>query len=160
MDVASTSSCRMEDNVDDPLANEDTPTIKKGYVAKRKASNQLSLHAYVPKKISASGKKTLDDGLLKLFYIDCRPFSMVEDTGFKNFIKLLNPSYTLPSRKTLSNTALPYLYEKCVSDMKIKMKAEALSICLTTDCWTSINNQSFLALTAHYLDSNFSLNSV
>lgn len=142
------------------MSNKDTPTIKNTYVAKKKNKDQLSLHAFVPKKVSVSGKKTLDDGLLKLFYIDCRPFSMVEDVGFKNFIKLLNPSYTLPSRKTLSNTSLPFLYEKCVNDMKIQIKADALSVCLTTDCWTSINNQSFLALTDHYLDNDFVMKSV
>jgi len=31
---------------------------------------------------------------------------------------------------------------------------------LTTDCWTSINNQSFIAITAHYLDTDFNFKSV
>lgn len=85
---------------------------------------------------------------------------MVEDTGFKHFVSLLNPSYSLPSRKTLSNISLPFLYEKCLNDVKTLIKEEALNVCLTTDCWTSINNQSFLALTAYCLNKNFDLKSV
>ncbi|XP_050059751.1 zinc finger BED domain-containing protein 4-like [Aphis gossypii] len=107
--------------------------------------SQLSLHTYVPKKISAT---------------DCRPFSMVEDKGFKDFVRMLNPAYSLPSRQSLSKTALPFAYEKCLNDMKSQIKENAVSVCLTTDCWTSINNQSFIAITAHYLDPDFKFISV
>lgn len=69
---------------------------------------------FFPNKMSA----TLDDGLLKLFYIDCMPFSMVEDKGFKDFVKLLNPAYILPRRQTFSKTSLPFTYEKCLNYMK------------------------------------------
>lgn len=96
--------------------------------------SQLSLHTYVPKKMSATSKSNLDDSLLKLFYIDCRPFSMVEDKGFKDFVKMLNPAYSLPSRQSLSKTALPFAYEKCLNDMKSQIKENAVSVCLTTDC--------------------------
>lgn len=72
--------------------------------------------------MSATGKATIDDGLLKLFYVDCRPFSMVEDKGFKEFLKLLNPTYTLPSGQSLSKTSLPFAYEKCLNDMKSQIK--------------------------------------
>jgi len=77
-------------------------------IARPPKRSQLSLHTYVPKKISASSKLALDDNLLRLYYIDCRPFSMVEDKGFKDFVKMLNPAYSLPSRQTLSKTSLPF----------------------------------------------------
>jgi len=141
-------------------ASSSNMTLRTTQVARPPKRCQLSLHTYVPKKISESGKKTLDDSLLKLFYIDCRPFSMVEDKGFKDFIKMLNPAYSLPSRQTLSKTALPFAYEKCLNDMKLQIKENAVSVCLTTDCWTSINNQSFIAITAHYLDTDFNFKSV
>lgn len=37
---------------------------------------------------------------------DFQPFSVVEDDGFKNFIKLLDPRYNLPSRTTLRDNLL------------------------------------------------------
>lgn len=33
-------------------------------------------------------------------------------------------------------------------------------MCLTTDCWTSSANESYLALTAHYMTTDFELQSV
>lgn len=44
--------------------------------------------------------------------------------------------------------------------MNEQMKENAISVCLTTDCWTSINNQSFIAITAHYLDKDFKFKSI
>lgn len=38
--------------------------------------------------------------------------------------------------------------------------AEAESVTLTTDCWTSRNTESFLAVTAHFIDSKFEVQSV
>jgi len=73
---------------------------------------------------------------------------------------MLNPANSLPSRQTLSKTSLPFAYEKCLNDMKSQIKGNAVSVCLTTDCWTSINNQSFIAITAHYLDIDFKFKSV
>lgn len=37
--------------------------------------------------------------------------------------------------------------------------AAAQAICLTTDAWTSINNKSFIAITAHYIDTNTNMRS-
>lgn len=42
--------------------------------------------------------------------------------------------------------------------MKELVLKEAAHICLTTDCWTSRNNES--CITIHFVDSNFSLKSV
>ncbi|KAE9535280.1 hypothetical protein AGLY_008013 [Aphis glycines] len=55
-------------------------------------------------------------------------------------INLLNPNYNLPRRHKLTNTSVPLTNEKLLNETKIKIKEEAISVCLTTDCWTSINN--------------------
>lgn len=75
-------------------------------------------------------------------------------------INLLNPNYNLPRRHKLTNTLLPLANEKLLNETKIKIQEEAISVCLTTDCWTSINNARFLAVTAHYVDPNFNLKSL
>lgn len=41
------------------------------------------------------------------------PFSVVESTHFKNFIKILRPSYRPPVRKTLATTILDKEYDEC-----------------------------------------------
>lgn len=150
------STLIVEENVDNPSSKfvESSNHI----IKKRKTTNTLL--NYIPRKMTNTYQSQLDDSLLKLIYLDCQPFSITENEGFKQFVNLLNPAYKLPSRHKLSKTSLPFAYEKLFNETKLKVQEEALSVCLTTDCWTSINNTSFLAVTAHYVDPNFNLKSV
>lgn len=99
-------------------------------VRKRK---QISVSNYLPKKISIDAKKKLDQILLKLFTKDFQPFKIVEDSGFKEFVKALNPSYEPPNRNTISKVLIPAMYEKCLVEMK-DLVSTIESACLTTDC--------------------------
>lgn len=105
-------------------------------------------------------KKKINAALLKLFTKDYQPFKIVEDEGFKEFVQLLNPKYTLPDRHSISKTHIPALYEKCMFETKELVTNEAESVCMTTDCWSSRNNESFMAITIHFIDSKFELRSV
>jgi len=125
-------------------------------VRKRK---QTSVSNYLPKKISVDAKKKLDQILLKLFVKDFQPFKVVEDLGFKEFVKALNPSYELPNRNTISKVHIPAMYERCLGEMK-ELVSTIESACLTTDCWTSRNNESFMAITIHFIDSEYLLKSI
>lgn len=79
------------------------------------------------------------------------PFSIVEDKEFRKLLNMLSPNYIIPSRKTVSNSLLPQMYEMVVQRVKDKLK-NVTAVCLTTDGWTSRNNESFLAVTAHFID--------
>jgi hypothetical protein len=50
------------------------------------------------------------------------------------------------------------LYNKKKKKMINKLN-DANSISLTTDCWTSVQNFSYIGVTAHLLDSNFKISS-
>lgn len=128
--------------------------------AKAQKRKQLSIATYFPKKLIINMKKDIEKSLLSLFTKDYQPFKIVEDKGFKSFVKMLNPSYTLPSRHPISKEHIPAFYEKCKREMNELVLKEAEHICLTTDCWTSRNNESFMAITIHFVDSNFSFKSV
>jgi hypothetical protein len=64
----------------------------------------------------------------------------------------LNSSYTIPSRKFLSQTLLPAKFMEIHKKYK-KLTKDDVCVTLTTDCWTPCNNESFMALTAHFIDS-------
>ncbi|KAJ4425461.1 hypothetical protein ANN_28077 [Periplaneta americana] len=74
---------------------------------------QSSISSFVARKISETQKKKLNTILLKLFFLDFQPFSIVEDRGFVELIRALNPSYQLPTRKAITTTLLPAAYEQC-----------------------------------------------
>jgi hypothetical protein len=79
------------------------------------------------------------------------PFSLVEDAEFRRFVQMLCPGYQIPSRKTLTNSLTPILHQPTVRKVKVTLDV-ATAVCLTADGWTSVNNNSFLAITAHFLD--------
>lgn len=113
---------------------------------------QSKISQFIPKVMTPSKQQSIDEELAKMIATDFQPFSIVEDRGFKSFVKTLNPTYTLPSRKTLSQTTIPKLYdtERALWQERVK---QAPSVCLTTDCWTSRTTCSFMAVTCHFIEN-------
>lgn len=72
---------------------------------------------------------------------------------------MLNPGYTLPSRKTLSKSLLPILHNEIYDNVKNDIKKNAMYVSITTDSWTSIKNENYIAVTAHFIDEECDLKS-
>ncbi|KAJ8355876.1 hypothetical protein SKAU_G00186700 [Synaphobranchus kaupii] len=93
-----------------------------------------------------------------MIVLDSQPFSLVEDIGFKAFVNKLNPTYTIPTRK-----ALKLMVDKRYDEAKEKAMAEvqdAEYVSLTADMWTSINMDSYLGVTCHYITKETKLATV
>lgn len=106
----------------------------------------------VIKKLPVQKSRTIDIQLLKMICREYHPFSLVEDREFVKFVELLNPSYVLPSRKTLSNSLLSSVHKESLEKVKIGL-LDVPALCLTCDGWTSITNTGFYALTAHFINN-------
>lgn len=121
---------------------------------------QRSMQTYLnPKKMSTSQKDKIDQLVMQMLIKDYQPFSIVEDEGFRNLIKILAPGYQIPSRKYLSKSLLDKMYDDCYKKVTNNLK-EVKGICITTDHWTSAANESYIGVTAHYINDNFKLCSV
>ena len=92
------------------------------------------------------------------------PYSLVEEDGFRNVMKLAEPNYVVPSATTFSRRIIPSLVEelkKEIKDIISKEKNKLASVSFTTDMWTSGNNMSYIAITCHFvLDDSFTIESV
>ena len=68
-----------------------------------------------------------------------------------DMLKTLNPKYTPPSRDYLSNTLIQswYMVEK---SSIITELSEVSSVALTCDGWSSITQDHYLTITAHYIE--------
>ncbi|MGL5596557.1 MAG: hypothetical protein ACRDDA_00215, partial [Aeromonas sp.] len=89
---------------------------------------------------------------------DTQPFSVVEDEGFRALVSLLDPTYILPTRK-----ALKAMVAKKHIELKEKAQAEVRKVAvvsLTSDMWTSINTDAYMAVTCHYVTSEWKLSSI
>lgn len=106
--------------------------------------------------VNKSAKMKIDNALAYFIATNMMPYSLVEKEGFKVFVNALNPSYKLPSRKTITESRIPTMYSETRNIIQnIIMGANFLTF--TTDCWTSSSNQPFIGLTCHFINANFKL---
>lgn len=143
------------------LSSSSTPSGSQTNASTSKKIHQTKVNSFFncPSKISVRQKDKIDRKLLCLCIKDLQPFSLVTDTGFKEFVAALNPAYHLPDRHNISKTLLPAFYEECLTHMK-NLIVTGKTFCITTDGWTSTNNTSFVAITAHFLNDEFKLISI
>ncbi|XP_050062434.1 E3 SUMO-protein ligase ZBED1-like [Aphis gossypii] len=81
---------------------------------------------------------------------DLQPLSIVENAGFRNMIELLDSRYEIPSRRVLGRTIIPNMFSFVQNKVKVSLN-NAEHVAITTDIWTSINTDSYLTLTTHFL---------
>ncbi|XP_046973455.1 E3 SUMO-protein ligase ZBED1-like [Vanessa cardui] len=117
-----------------------------------KRQKQMRLTA--PTKIN---QRTGDEALLNMIVLDMQPLQIVENEGFRKFVKTLNRDYELPSRKKVTQS-LEEKYKICSSEAKEKLK-EVADIAITTDIWSSDSQKSFISVTTHFIRQG-TLNSV
>ena len=95
-------------------------------------------------------KKSLDRAVAMIVAKDLRPASIVTGEGFKEFVKLAVPTYTLPDRQTISRVIIPKITKEEKKRLKEDIKGTEWAA-ITTDEWTSRTNTAFLAVTIHFL---------
>ncbi|XP_020114531.1 zinc finger BED domain-containing protein RICESLEEPER 2-like [Ananas comosus] len=93
--------------------------------------------------------------MAKMIIVHEYPFTMVEHTWFNILCKALNPNFQKVSRNTIKNECLK-AYETEKEKLK-KVLKNVDKISLTCDCWTSKQTIGYMALTAHYIDSEWQL---
>lgn len=77
---------------------------------------------------------------------DIMPLQSIEKPGFKQLIQAFDPQYEPPSRKYISNTAIPALYYK----MRDKV---------ASDLWSSNTMEPHMSYTIHYIGEDWKLHS-
>ncbi|KAJ4922012.1 hypothetical protein JOQ06_004031 [Pogonophryne albipinna] len=121
-------------------------------------ADSVACELYDDDEARPTRKQDLDEALVNLIVKDTQPFSVVEDVGFRAFVALLDPNYVIPTRQAVKAMVdVKYVLErnKAIADMQ---KIAAVS--LTSDMWTSINMDAYLAVTCHFVDDSTCLNCV
>lgn len=78
------------------------------------------------------------------------PISLVESEGFRNLLSFLEPGFEPPCRKTMTSN-IKALYNEEKAALKTRLE-EVEGLSLTTDCWTSLTQEGYMTITAHYID--------
>ncbi|AES91915.1 hypothetical protein MTR_4g120840 [Medicago truncatula] len=89
----------------------------------------------------------LEGNIARLVILSKLPFSVVESDRFNRLCKLLQPLWNIPSRRTVARDCF-----RMFRDEKFKLiayfKSDCSKLALTPKVWTSIQNFSYISLTA------------
>ncbi|KAH9705062.1 BED-type domain-containing protein [Citrus sinensis] len=85
------------------------------------------------------------------------PLSFVDNKGFMHFWSVAILQFVMPSRRTIGWDVMDlFLEEKTMLKSLICNNKQQMS--LITDLWTSVQNMSYMVITAHFIDSDWCLN--
>ncbi|KAG8375236.1 hypothetical protein BUALT_Bualt10G0079300 [Buddleja alternifolia] len=97
--------------------------------------------------------------LARMVILHDYPLSIVEHVGFRRYSASLQPSFTMISRNTLKNDIFSIYNDEKVKFYKLLEKLKC-RVAITTDMWTASNNKKgFMAITAHFIDDSWRLQS-
>uniref|UniRef100_H3BEN4 HAT C-terminal dimerisation domain-containing protein n=1 Tax=Latimeria chalumnae TaxID=7897 RepID=H3BEN4_LATCH len=85
----------------------------------------------------------------KMIAKDMLPISFVEGDGFKELMEYIEPEHTAPARKTIM-ARLEKLHTECSAAVSDKL-AIAEKVAITTDSWTTLNTESYVTITCHFI---------
>ena len=95
------------------------------------------------------------------FLSNCNlPYALVETRGFKHFLSIVSPKYSLKSRHTMSRRISPLLYQNLYAAFEEVLKRElphCRNVAFTSDEWTSRARHGYLCLTIHYINKDFQM---
>lgn len=100
--------------------------------------------------------KAITEAIAKHIVIDTRPLDIVNDLGFVQLIKTLEPRYDLASRTYITQTMIPNMYMK-VRDQVMAILRKAEFVSLTTDGWSSRAAKGYVTVTAHVMTDRWKL---
>ncbi|KAM0859393.1 hypothetical protein ACQ4PT_047234 [Festuca glaucescens] len=84
------------------------------------------------------------------------PFAFGDKSRFRRFMTVACPRFSVPSRRTCTrDTVRIYFEEK--AKLKLFFKEQCERVCLTTNCWTSQQQESFMTVIAHFICSDWKL---
>ena len=110
--------CTNRENVDEPnevpqiskLRETQLQVLPSSIVSLQKT--QTRIESYTSKPLSITKSQKLDKQIGIMVAKEFQPFSLVENKEFKRYVHMLNPGYSLPSRKTISKSIIPQLYKR------------------------------------------------
>lgn len=85
---------------------------------------------------------------------DLRPYSVVENAGFRGLLNVLEPRYQIPSRNHFTSVVIPSIHKSLQSQVESYLHDNP-GTSLTTDGWTSVANDNYVTFTAHLVDKDW-----
>jgi hypothetical protein len=98
----------------------------------------------------------LREAFTEMIVTDELPFAFTEKPGFRKFMSKACPRFSVPSRRTATRYVVA-AYKNEKEKLKKFFKKSCERVCLTTDTWTSSQQQNYMCVTAHFIDEAWQL---
>ena len=90
--------------------------------------------------------------IVKLFIVELGlPMSIVDRSAFPRAMHIVDPHFSMPSRRSIARSALPALYEQMVINIKSRCFT-ANHAAASLNCWTDRRMRPFFSVTAHTIN--------
>ncbi|XP_056692994.1 zinc finger BED domain-containing protein RICESLEEPER 3-like [Spinacia oleracea] len=98
----------------------------------------------------------------KMFVLHEYPLSLIDQTGFRDFLRNLNPLFGMVSKETVESDIMKiYKIERCMARIELSEESDmpAGRVSLTTKMWSSSDgSRKFLAITGHVINHEWKNN--
>lgn len=118
-----------------------------------KRARQTHAQSDAPIFCNKKRAEEITQALAKMISLDLLPLSFAQGDGFHHFMSVVEPGYKIPCTETVKKR-IDLLYESTKKMIKNEL-ALASSVSGVSDCWTSRAQDSYLTLSANYLDSKW-----
>ena len=115
--------------------------MKKNGTPRRSTSNPMSYNHDHPRQIQLS-QSIVENLIVELGL----PISIVEREGFIRFMNIVDPKFSMTSRRTLSRSIILRLFDSMNDSLK-RFCLQSQFISLTLDMWTDRRQRAFFAMT-------------
>lgn len=129
--------------------------VHKKTVGKQQSKSLVDFGVTVAKKCNTTRKSLIDNLVADVVSENSLSFRFVESKTFRNLMTFVEPNY-----KPLSAEGVKSVIEDKATKLRSSIQEKirhCRHIALTTDCWTSPSNESFLAVTSSYIDEKWNL---
>ena len=122
-----------------------------------KAPTQQSISSFIApqRRCNKNRSEAITTLLTKMIAKDLLPVSVVEGCGFRSLMDFVEPEYTVPSHQTMMRRVNKMYGE--VKDSLLKILRGQSFVAITTDAWTSLANDSYVTITAHYITKEWKM---
>jgi len=104
-------------------------------------------------------EKTFEDYLIDFIADGKHSFRIVEEKSFIAMINSLNKNAKIPTRQTIK-TKISKKVSKKEIEIENELNKSVSRVSLTTDIWSSISNDTYMSLTAHFIDEKMKIQNI
>jgi hypothetical protein len=121
----------------------------------KRSGSQVQQQTLKKGKLVSFTTKGMLQHFVRYAVVTDQSFLHFQHPAFRDMLEYLRPDVTVPNRKQVKEAMMDVFRDR-KNELMGKLKDVQL-ISFTTDCWTSKNMKSFIALTYHYLNESFEM---